>query len=162
LRWTRVHGIPTQSFVRIWRDGLRRGRGSAAQPQDWVFHKSRKPVYLDLASWYLVAALQRMLDGPASVAVFEEALPAPEAARQPPDDPAVSEFLGVKTGQLGGGRAKLCGTIDIVTLQTLARQDDVVALTTRYGLIIADECHHVPAAASSTRSSRSRRAAGSG
>ena len=31
----------------------------------------------------------------------------------------VSEFLGVKAGQIGGGRAKLHGTIDIATLQTL-------------------------------------------
>ena len=59
----------------------------------------------------------------------------------------VSEFLGVKSGQLGGGRAKLRGTIDILTLQTLARHDDVAALTAGYGLIVADECHHVPAAA---------------
>ena len=46
----------------------------------------------------------------------------------------VSEFLGVKPGQLGGGRAKLRGTIDIATLQTLARRTDVGELTAGYGL----------------------------
>jgi len=59
----------------------------------------------------------------------------------------VSEFLGIKPGQLGGGRAKLRGTIDIATLQTLARRTDIGALTAGYGLVVADECHHVPAAA---------------
>jgi superfamily II DNA or RNA helicase len=59
----------------------------------------------------------------------------------------VSEFLDVKAGQLGGGRAKLRGTIDIATLQTLARRPDVGKLTAGYGLVVADECHHVPAAA---------------
>ena len=59
----------------------------------------------------------------------------------------VAEFLGVKPGQLGGGRAKLRGTVDVVTLQTLARRTDVAELTADYGLVVADECHHVPAAA---------------
>ena len=59
----------------------------------------------------------------------------------------IHEHLGIKPGQFGGGRAKIKGTIDIVTLQTLARRTDIPALTAGYGLVIADECHHVPAAA---------------
>ena len=57
------------------------------------------------------------------------------------------EFLGIKAGQLGGGRAKLRGTVDIITLQTLSRRDDIAELTAGYGLIVADERHHIPAAA---------------
>jgi superfamily II DNA or RNA helicase len=41
----------------------------------------------------------------------------------------IAEFLGVKAGQLGGGRAKLRGAIDVVTLQTMARRDDIANLT---------------------------------
>src|SRR5204862_3234142 len=50
-------------------------------------------------------------------------------------------------GPLGGGRAKLRGSVDVVTLQPLARRGDVAELTAGYGLVVADECHHVPAAA---------------
>ena len=42
---------------------------------------------------------------------------------------------------------KTKGIIDVVTLQTLARRTDIPTLTAGYGLVIADECHHVPAAA---------------
>lgn len=59
----------------------------------------------------------------------------------------IREFLGIAPGQLGGGQSKIGGIIDVVTLQTLARRDDVTALTAGYGLVVADECHHVPAAA---------------
>jgi hypothetical protein len=71
----------------------------------------------------------------------------------------ISEFLGIKAGQLGGGRAKLRGTIDVITLQTLSRRDDIADLTDGYGLIVADECHHVPAAAfeDAVRQIRARR-----
>jgi superfamily II DNA or RNA helicase len=71
----------------------------------------------------------------------------------------VAEFLDVKAGQLGGGRAKLRGSIDIATLQSLARRADVAELTAGYGLIVADECHHVPAAAfeDAVRQIRARR-----
>ncbi len=59
----------------------------------------------------------------------------------------IVEHLGVKPGQLGGGRKKIRGTIDVAMLQTLARHDDIDAVTAGYGLIVADECHHIPAAA---------------
>lgn len=48
-------------------------------------------------------------------------------------------------GQLGGGRDRRSGVVDIATVQTLARRDDIADLTSRYGLLIVDECHHVPA-----------------
>jgi superfamily II DNA or RNA helicase len=48
-------------------------------------------------------------------------------------------------GQLGGGRSKTKGVVDVVMVQSLARRDDVAEFTAGYGLVIVDECHHVPA-----------------
>ena len=59
----------------------------------------------------------------------------------------INELIGVKAGQRGGGRGKTTGVIDVATLQTLARDDDVAGWTSKYGLVVVDECHHVPAAA---------------
>ena len=59
----------------------------------------------------------------------------------------IKELLGVKAGQRGGGRAKTTGVIDVATLQTLSRRDDIDVLTAGYGLVTVDECHHVPAVA---------------
>ena len=59
----------------------------------------------------------------------------------------IRELLGVKAGQRGGGRTKTSGVLDVATLQTLARRDDLAEVTSGYGLVVVDECHHVPAAA---------------
>lgn len=59
----------------------------------------------------------------------------------------IQTLLNVKPGQLGGGRSKLTGVIDVATLQTLARRDDIGQTLGGYGLVVVDECHHVPAAA---------------
>lgn len=48
-------------------------------------------------------------------------------------------------GQIGGGRDRRAGTIDLATVQTLARRDDLAELSRGYGLVVVDECHHVPA-----------------
>lgn len=59
----------------------------------------------------------------------------------------IETMLNIKPGQLGGGRSKLTGVIDVATLQTVARRDHLGQLLGGYGLVVVDECHHVPAAA---------------
>ncbi|MEW6475240.1 MAG: DEAD/DEAH box helicase family protein [Actinomycetota bacterium] len=56
--------------------------------------------------------------------------------------------LGLTTrqiGQLGGGRTRTTGIVDVVMVQSLTRRDDIGEITAGYGLVIVDECHHVPA-----------------
>ena len=48
-------------------------------------------------------------------------------------------------GQLGAGKNTLSGIVDIAIMQSLLDGTDVKALVRDYGLVICDECHHVPA-----------------
>lgn len=56
-------------------------------------------------------------------------------------------LLGEKPGQIGGGKSKTTGRIDVALLPTLARRKNVGELAAGYGFVVVDECHHVPAAA---------------
>lgn len=57
----------------------------------------------------------------------------------------VRTHLDFQCGQIGGGRSKTTGIIDIALLPTLARRTNVAELTGGYGQVIVDECHHVAA-----------------
>ncbi len=60
----------------------------------------------------------------------------------------LATHLGLATkeiGQVGGGRNKTTGIVDIAMAQSLARREDLDEMTSQYGLIVVDECHHVPA-----------------
>jgi superfamily II DNA or RNA helicase len=60
----------------------------------------------------------------------------------------LSMFLGLdekEIGQIGGGKRKPNGRLDVAMIQSLVRQDRVEDLIEMYGHVIVDECHHVPA-----------------
>ena len=60
----------------------------------------------------------------------------------------LSLFLNLKTkeiGQIGGGRRKPNGSLDVAMMQSLVRKDEVDDAVATYGHVIIDECHHVPA-----------------
>ena len=48
-------------------------------------------------------------------------------------------------GQKGGGMRKLTGVVDLAMIQSLKAIDDLEAFFADYGLIVIDECHHLPA-----------------
>lgn len=48
-------------------------------------------------------------------------------------------------GQIGGGRNKPTGVVDLAMIQSLARSEDLEELFGAYGLVVVDECHHLPA-----------------
>jgi superfamily II DNA or RNA helicase len=48
-------------------------------------------------------------------------------------------------GQIGGGKKKRTGCVDIATIQSLGRNGVVSDVVSQYGQIIVDECHHISA-----------------
>ncbi len=57
-------------------------------------------------------------------------------------------FLGKEPkeiGQIGSGKNKPTGEIDVAMMQSLVRLGRVADLVAGYGHVIVDECHHIPA-----------------
>jgi superfamily II DNA or RNA helicase len=48
-------------------------------------------------------------------------------------------------GQIGGGKKKITGQIDVATIQSLNSKGEIKSFITQYGQIIVDECHHISA-----------------
>ncbi len=60
----------------------------------------------------------------------------------------LKEFLGLSPGDIGfigSGKRKPGGRIDIALIQSLCRKGVVDDIVQGYGLLVIDECHHIPA-----------------
>ncbi len=60
----------------------------------------------------------------------------------------LSQFLGVppgEIGQIGAGRKRITGKIDVAIIQSLVRKGVVNDLVANYGHLVVDECHHLSA-----------------
>ena len=74
----------------------------------------------------------------------------------------LQEHLGLQLGQvgtIGGGKDVPSGVVDVAMIQSVARRERPAELFHRYGLVVIDECHHVPAVSFETcvRDADSRR-----
>ncbi|SCE69430.1 hypothetical protein GA0074696_0275 [Micromonospora purpureochromogenes] len=58
---------------------------------------------------------------------------------------AVLDVEPAQIGQIGGGKTKPTGYIDLAMIQTVARMDDAAQRLGGYGLVIVDEAHHAGA-----------------
>jgi superfamily II DNA or RNA helicase len=60
----------------------------------------------------------------------------------------MNAFLDVSIediGQIGGGKRKPTGIVDVATIQSLGRKGVVDDIVAKYGYLIVDECHHISA-----------------
>ena len=61
---------------------------------------------------------------------------------------ALSKFLGLapkEIGQIGGGKHKASGKIDVAMIQSLIQKGEVDDIVGNYGYVVIDECHHISA-----------------
>ena len=62
---------------------------------------------------------------------------------------SLQSFLGLgkkEVGQIGGGKQKITGLVDVAMIQSLVDKGRVNDLVENYGQVIVDECHHISAA----------------
>ena len=60
----------------------------------------------------------------------------------------LSQFLGIpaqEIGQIGAGRKRISGRLDVAIIQSLVRKGVVNDLVANYGHLVVDECHHLSA-----------------
>ena len=60
----------------------------------------------------------------------------------------LEQFLGIDSkqiGQIGAGKRKPTGIIDIAIIQSLSQKNKVDDIVANYGHLVVDECHHVSA-----------------
>ena len=60
----------------------------------------------------------------------------------------LAAFLDLPTssiGQIGGGKRKPRGLVDVGVIQSLVRRREVDDIVADYGHLVVDECHHLPA-----------------
>jgi hypothetical protein len=57
----------------------------------------------------------------------------------------LATHLGVDAGQIGVGKQSPTKIVDIAMVQTVTRNERAADLLDGYGLVVIDECHHVPA-----------------
>jgi superfamily II DNA or RNA helicase/very-short-patch-repair endonuclease len=60
----------------------------------------------------------------------------------------LSQFLSIpaqEIGQIGAGRKRVTGRIDVAIIQSLVRKSVVKDLVANYGHLVVDECHHLSA-----------------
>ena len=61
---------------------------------------------------------------------------------------ALSQFLGLspkEIGQIGGGKHKPNGQLDVAMIQSLSQNGVVDDIVGNYGYLVVDECHHISA-----------------